>query len=79
MSDGNSDTGSLAGFRRGVELLAAAAGNKDVYDFTDHATAGLPMVVKCTGCTMTMVGAGALIDAQGRCWCDDCAEIQAGA
>jgi len=68
--------GPLAGYRTGVDLLRDTAGDKPTYDGDDHASAGLPMIVACTCCTMTMAGAGALIDADGHTWCADCAEMR---
>jgi hypothetical protein len=78
MSDSTARPGELAGFRTGIDLVREAAGDKDSYDWADHDAVGLPMIVACTGCTMTMAGAAALIDAEGFCWCADCAEIQGG-
>lgn len=72
------DTGSFPGFVTGVELMRRVVGDKATYGWDDHAKVGLPMIVACTGCTMTMAGAGALIDADGQCWCADCAEIRGG-
>ena len=34
---------------------------------------GLPMVVACVGCAMTMNFFSALVDEDGRIWCRDCA------
>jgi hypothetical protein len=34
---------------------------------------GLPMVVECTCCRMTMVSLSALIDDEGQIFCPDCA------
>jgi hypothetical protein len=68
--------GPLAGYSTGVDLMRSVVGDKESYGWDDHAAVGLPMVVACTGCTMTMAGAGALIDASGQCWCADCAEMR---
>jgi hypothetical protein len=38
--------------------------------FEDH---GVPMVVACCGCEMTMVLFSAVLDQHGRCWCEGCA------
>lgn len=35
---------------------------------------GVPMVVACTHCQMTMAVFSALIDEDGRCFCGDCAQ-----
>ena len=34
---------------------------------------GLPAVVACTGCGMTMVMPSCLVDDDDQCWCRDCA------
>ena len=39
--------------------------------FTEN---GLPMVVACTCCGMTMVAPSAMIDDDGQCYCSSCAE-----
>ena len=33
---------------------------------------GLPMVVACTCCDMTMVSFSALVDEDGQCFCSEC-------
>ncbi|MEV4533410.1 hypothetical protein AB0J82_06215 [Asanoa sp. NPDC049518] len=64
---------------RGIDLLRDAVGDKDAYTLSDCARAGIPMVVACTGCGMTMVGASAFIDLDDHVWCGDCADTgQAG-
>jgi hypothetical protein len=69
----------MGGYRLGLDFLREAVGDKPSYTWDDHAAAGLPMVVACTGCTMTMAGASARIDRDGQCWCITCAEIRGGA
>ena len=41
--------------------------------FAEH---GLPMVVKCTCCEMTMASPSAWIDEEGYTYCSDCADIE---
>lgn len=38
--------------------------------FTEN---GLPMIVACTCCGMTMAAPSALIDDDGQCYCSSCA------
>lgn len=78
MSDSTTQPAGLVGYRTGIDLLREVVGEKDSYDGADHAAAGLPMVVACTRCTMTMAGASVLIDAKGFGWCADCAPIRGG-
>lgn len=33
---------------------------------------GLPLVVACSGCEMTMAFPNSYVDQHGRIWCDDC-------
>jgi hypothetical protein len=40
-------------------------------DFLD--ALGIPMVVECTGCEMTMCVSSAKVDDDLRTWCSDCA------
>ena len=35
---------------------------------------GIPMIVACTCCGMTMVSLSALIDDDGQCYCSSCGE-----
>jgi len=37
------------------------------------AKVGLPLIVRCAGCQETMAFPTALVDDEGRTWCDDCA------
>jgi hypothetical protein len=78
MSESSGNTPCLPGLKWGLDLLTAAVGVKDSYDFMDHALAGLPMIMACSDCETTMAGAGAFIDAEGSCWCGDCAQMRAG-
>lgn len=39
--------------------------------FTEN---GLPMIVACTCCGMTMAAPSAMIDDDGQCYCSNCAE-----
>ena len=78
VSDSTTQPGGLAGYRTGIDLVRQVASDKESYDWADHDAAGVPMIVACTGCTETMPGAAALIDADGCCWCADCVEIQGG-
>lgn len=34
---------------------------------------GIPMIVACTCCGMTMAAPSALIDSDGQCYCSSCA------
>lgn len=43
--------------------------------FAEH---GLPMVVKCTCCEMTMASPSAWIDEEGYTFCSSCAEVSEG-
>ncbi|MEV7227281.1 hypothetical protein AB0M79_09700 [Polymorphospora sp. NPDC051019] len=65
-----------AAYRVGIDLLRDKVGEKSAYEWDDHKAAGLPMIVACTHCTMTMAGASALIDVDGYIWCADCAETR---
>lgn len=40
----------------------------------EMARVGMPAVVECTGCTMTMVVLSAHIDSDMQCWCATCAD-----
>ncbi|MEV1145183.1 hypothetical protein [Micromonospora sp. NPDC049799] len=63
-----------SGLPTGLHFLQARAGYKSEYTWADHEKAGVPMVVACTGCEMTMAGALALIDSNGYCWCVACGD-----
>jgi hypothetical protein len=41
---------------------------------SEFAKAGLPMIVACYGCDMTLCIANCLLDDDGRFWCKSCAE-----
>jgi hypothetical protein len=73
MSDSTANV-AVPGYRWGFDLLRNAVGDKDSYDGRDFIAAGLPMIVACTGCAMTMTGASAFIDTDSYVWCHDCAE-----
>ncbi|RZU73476.1 hypothetical protein EV384_1881 [Micromonospora kangleipakensis] len=65
-----------SGLPTGLHLLQAVAGYKSAYTWADHEKAGLPMVVACTACQTTMLGASALIDSNGYWWYADCGDIR---
>lgn len=47
------------------------------HPFSAFEAVGLPPVVACSGCGMTMslIGPSCRVDDQDRCWCADCAEL----
>ena len=65
----------MISFRQYVESMniKMPKGNISGAWFAEH---GLPMIVKCTCCEMTMASPSAWIDDEGYTYCSDCAGIE---
>lgn len=64
--------------KTGMEILQKRAAGASVelgteIDEATFRTLGLPMVVACAGCRMTMAMPSALVDERGYTWCRECA------
>lgn len=51
--------------------------NQSTFTEAEFQLAGIPMVVRCTSCDMTMVCFSAFLDSDGRTYCERCADADA--